>query len=127
MGSENGVDFGRGTSRRGLLQGALGGALGVGAGLIADGMRPALGQTGPAIATRPIPHSGELLPVIGLSSLVNADAILVLERGKVYDIGSHAELVERCDIYRNLWRQQHQHLAPRPSHEVSSFQPAHRA
>jgi aryl-alcohol dehydrogenase-like predicted oxidoreductase len=68
MGSENGVDFGRGTSRRGLLQGALGGALGVGAGLIADGMRPALGQPGPAIATRPIPHSGELLPVIGLGT-----------------------------------------------------------
>jgi subfamily B ATP-binding cassette protein HlyB/CyaB len=62
-----------------------------------------------------------------LSSLVNADAILVLERGRVYDIGSHAELVERCDIYSNLWHQQHQHLAPRPSHEVISFQPAHRA
>jgi ATP-binding cassette subfamily B protein len=62
-----------------------------------------------------------------LSSLVNADAILVLERGKVYDIGTHSELVERCDIYSNLWRQQHQHLAPRPSHEVIAFQPAGRA
>ena len=62
-----------------------------------------------------------------LSSLVNADAILVLERGRIYDIGNHAELVERCDIYSNLWHQQHQHLAPRPSHEVISFQPAHRA
>jgi ATP-binding cassette subfamily B protein len=61
-----------------------------------------------------------------LSSLVNADAILVLERGTVYDIGSHAELVERCDIYSNLWHQQHQHLVPRPSHEVISFQPAQR-
>jgi len=62
-----------------------------------------------------------------LSSLVNADAILVLERGTVYDIGTHSELVERCDIYSNLWRQQHQHLAPRPSHEVIAFQPAGRA
>ena len=59
-----------------------------------------------------------------LSSLVNADAILVLERGKVYDVGSHLELIERCDIYGNLWRQQHQHLIPRPSNEVISFQPA---
>jgi ATP-binding cassette, subfamily B, bacterial HlyB/CyaB len=59
-----------------------------------------------------------------LSSLVNADAILVLERGRVYDIGTHAELVERCDIYSNLWHQQHQHLMPRPSHEVVTFQPA---
>jgi ATP-binding cassette subfamily B protein len=62
-----------------------------------------------------------------LSSLVNADAILVLERGKVYDIGTHSELVERCDIYSNLWRQQHQHLTPKSSHEVIAFQPAGRA
>jgi len=62
-----------------------------------------------------------------LSSLVNADAILVLERGKVYDIGMHSELVERCDIYSNLWHQQHQHLTPRPSHEVISFRPAGKA
>jgi len=62
-----------------------------------------------------------------LSSLVNADAILVLERGQVYDIGSHDELVARCDIYSNLWHQQHQHLIPRPSHEVIAFPPAGRA
>jgi ATP-binding cassette, subfamily B, bacterial HlyB/CyaB len=62
-----------------------------------------------------------------LSSLVNADAILVLERGKVYDIGTHSELVDRCDIYSNLWHQQHQHLIPRPSHEVISFRPAGKA
>ena len=62
-----------------------------------------------------------------LSSLVGADSILVLERGRVYDIGSHSELVERCDIYANLWHQQHQHLLPRPSHEVISFRPANTA
>ena len=62
-----------------------------------------------------------------LSSLVAADAILVLERGGVYDVGTHAELVERCDIYSNLWHQQHQHLLPRPSHEVISFRPANTA
>lgn len=41
-----------------------------------------------------------------LSSLVASDAILVLERGQVHDIGKHAELLERCDIYRDLWNQQ---------------------
>ncbi|MFH6784839.1 MULTISPECIES: peptidase domain-containing ABC transporter [Methylobacterium] len=41
-----------------------------------------------------------------LSSLVSSDAILVLERGRVHDIGKHAELLERCDIYRDLWNQQ---------------------
>jgi ATP-binding cassette subfamily B protein len=41
-----------------------------------------------------------------LTSLVNADAILVLERGRVHDIGRHAELLARCDIYSDLWHQQ---------------------
>jgi len=72
---------------------------------------------------------GRTLIVIShrLSSLVTADAILVLERGRVYDVGAHSELVERCDIYSNLWHQQHQHLLPRPSHEVISFRPANTA
>lgn len=48
-----------------------------------------------------------------LSMLVDADAILVLERGKVYDIGTHEELLERCDIYKHLWYQQNRH-AERP-------------
>ena len=59
-----------------------------------------------------------------LSALVPADSILVLERGRVYDIGRHAELVERCDIYRGLWHQQTVHLNPRPSHELVSLRPA---
>jgi len=52
-----------------------------------------------------------------LSALVPADAILVLERGRVYDIGRHSELVERCDVYRGLWQQQTVHLLPRPGRE----------
>jgi ATP-binding cassette subfamily B protein len=45
-----------------------------------------------------------------LSSLVKSDAILVLERGKFEDIGTHDELLERCEIYRSLWLQQNRHL-----------------
>ena len=41
-----------------------------------------------------------------LTSLVDADAILVLERGNVHDIGRHQELLARCDIYSDLWHQQ---------------------
>ena len=47
-----------------------------------------------------------------LSSLIDANAILVLERGKVYDIGSHETLLGRCDIYKHLWYQQNRHLQP---------------
>ena len=45
-----------------------------------------------------------------LSSLVDSDLILVLDQGKVMDIGPHRELVERCPVYRQLWLQQNRHL-----------------
>jgi ATP-binding cassette, subfamily B, bacterial HlyB/CyaB len=48
-----------------------------------------------------------------LSMLVECDAILVLEQGKVYDIGTHEELLHRCDIYKHMWYQQNRHLDPR--------------
>jgi ABC-type bacteriocin/lantibiotic exporter with double-glycine peptidase domain len=58
-----------------------------------------------------------------LSSLVECDKTLVLDRGKVIDIGPHRELVERCAVYRHLWLQQNRHsdyqgkvhAAPAPS------------
>ncbi|MBC7736683.1 MAG: peptidase domain-containing ABC transporter [Candidatus Saccharibacteria bacterium] len=45
-----------------------------------------------------------------LSSLVRADAIVVLEQGHVVDMAPHAVLLDRCDIYRHLWQQQTEHL-----------------
>jgi ATP-binding cassette subfamily B protein len=48
-----------------------------------------------------------------LSMLVECDAILVLEQGKVYDMGTHEELLHRCDIYKHMWYQQNRHLDPR--------------
>ena len=45
-----------------------------------------------------------------LSSLVDCDQILVLERGKLVDIGPHEALLERCSIYRTLWNQQNRHM-----------------
>ncbi|MDX8500847.1 peptidase domain-containing ABC transporter [Mesorhizobium sp. VK4C] len=62
--------------------------------------------------------SGRTLVVIShrLSSLMSANAILVLERGRVSSIGTHDELLERSDVYKELWHQQNRHLkvtAPR--------------
>ena len=48
-----------------------------------------------------------------LSMLVECDVILVLERGKLYDFGTHEELLLRCDIYKHMWYQQNRHLDPR--------------
>ena len=45
-----------------------------------------------------------------LSSLVNCDQILVLDKGRVADIGPHEEVLERCAVYRQLWQQQHRHM-----------------
>jgi len=66
---------------------------------------------------------GRTLVVIShrLSMLVPADAVLVLDRGRVYDIGRHDELLERCDIYRGLWHRQNPHLQPRPIHGLASL------
>jgi ATP-binding cassette, subfamily B, bacterial HlyB/CyaB len=47
-----------------------------------------------------------------LSSLAMADSILVLERGRFYDMGRHEELMVSCDIYQSLWSQQNRHLLP---------------
>jgi len=45
-----------------------------------------------------------------LSTLVNADAILVMQRGRLVDAGKHAELLQRSDTYQHLWNQQTSHL-----------------
>jgi ATP-binding cassette subfamily B protein len=47
-----------------------------------------------------------------LAMLVPADAILVMERGKVYDVGTHQELLHRCDIYKHMWYTQNRHSQP---------------
>lgn len=41
-----------------------------------------------------------------LSSLVDADAILVLERGRTVDFAHHEVLLERCAPYTSMWNQQ---------------------
>jgi len=45
-----------------------------------------------------------------LSTLVNADAILVMQRGRLSDCGRHDELLERCETYQQLWNQQTSHM-----------------
>jgi len=45
-----------------------------------------------------------------LSTLVNANAILVMQQGKLMDSGRHQELLTRCQTYQQLWNQQTSHL-----------------
>ena len=47
-----------------------------------------------------------------LSSLVNCDLIMVMDRGTVIDVAPHSVLLDRCSIYRTLWNQQNRHIDP---------------
>ena len=40
------------------------------------------------------------------NSLKNADKIIVLENGKVVDIGTHEELLQRCELYKEIHNSQ---------------------
>lgn len=42
------------------------------------------------------------------SSIMHADQILVLDDGKIVDIGKHDVLLSRCDIYREIYESQFQ-------------------
>ena len=41
-----------------------------------------------------------------LSTLVRSDRIAFLEHGRLLDCAPHAQLLESCESYRSLWRQQ---------------------
>ena len=45
-----------------------------------------------------------------LSTLVNADAILVMQQGRLDDSGRHEDLLARSPTYQQLWHQQTRHL-----------------
>ncbi len=49
-----------------------------------------------------------------LSTILHADAIYVLERGRIVESGRHAELVARKGLYYAMWRQQSGEESPVP-------------
>jgi subfamily B ATP-binding cassette protein HlyB/CyaB len=96
--------------------------------LILDEATSALDADSEAIVNANISRiaHGRTLIIIShrLSSLVKADAILVLDRGRVNDIGRHDELLDRNEIYGSLWHQQNLHASPTLSRAFSSRSPA---
>ncbi|MTV39993.1 peptidase domain-containing ABC transporter [Duganella radicis] len=45
-----------------------------------------------------------------LSTLVDADKIMVMQQGRLMDAGRHEELLTRSETYQHLWNQQTSHL-----------------
>jgi ATP-binding cassette, subfamily B, bacterial HlyB/CyaB len=46
-----------------------------------------------------------------LSMLAEANAILVIDRGRIVSLGHHDQLLSQCTIYRHLWNQQMRQVA----------------
>jgi len=53
-----------------------------------------------------IPDTTKIIIAQRVSSVMNADIIVVLDDGRIVDKGSHAELLKRCDIYREVYQSQ---------------------
>lgn len=108
---EGGANLSGGQRQRLAIARALMGAPRV---LIFDEATSALDPESEALVNRNLAAiaRGRTLIVVShrLSSLVRADAILVLDGGRVVDMAPHATLLSRCEIYRHLWLQQTEHL-----------------
>ena len=53
-----------------------------------------------------IPETTKIIIAQRISSVQDADLILVMENGKIADRGTHEELLKTSEIYREVWEQQ---------------------
>lgn len=53
-----------------------------------------------------IPDTTKIIIAQRISSIEGADKIVVLDNGHVHDVGTHTELLKRCEIYRDIYHSQ---------------------
>ena len=52
------------------------------------------------------PETTKIIIAQRIASVQDADRIIVLDEGKISDIGTHDELLERSEIYREVYLSQ---------------------
>lgn len=58
-----------------------------------------------------MPNTTKIIIAQRISSVMDADRILVLDEGKVMDFGTHEELMQRSEIYREVYTSQQKGVA----------------
>jgi len=53
-----------------------------------------------------IPETTKIIIAQRVASVMDADMIIIMENGRIADKGTHAELMERCEMYREIYEQQ---------------------
>ena len=53
-----------------------------------------------------IPNTTKIIIAQRVASVQEADMIIVMDDGKIADVGTHGELLARCDIYREVYESQ---------------------
>lgn len=53
-----------------------------------------------------IPETTKIIIAQRISSVADADLIIIMNNGKIEDIGNHKELLEKSEIYREIYEQQ---------------------
>ena len=53
-----------------------------------------------------IPETTKIIIAQRVASVEDADLILVMDNGRISAAGTHAQLMDSCEIYREIWQQQ---------------------
>lgn len=57
-----------------------------------------------SVLSKLVKHKTLIVIAHRLTTIVNAQQICILDKGNLVDCGTHKELLEKCEIYRNLWK-----------------------